>query len=782
VKAGHTRSQTTTVSDLHQLRRLPDRGALPSPGPSARGPSPVLALACTLLAALALCGPAAAQEYGVVHGEVRSENGESLAGALVEILSPSTRTTTTTDASGRYRIAGVPAGRSLVRATYLGHGTLELEVLVAGSRDVNLDLTLPLRPVPLETVLVESGGSRSATDSIAARDADLGLAGTRTLEATPGLTELGLAEAIRGIADEEPSDPGSVLYVRGAGADLKLVYLDGAPVYAPFPLGGILDHFTPGVLSQANIYVGGAPARYDGGLSYVMDLRTRTGPGRGFSTSGALDLLSARVLAEGGIADRASVLATARGMHPFGAAGIYGDRLPYDYREGFARGDLRVGATGLLSVTGFTNSEAVSLAESSVRDSVVEWGNRAGSIRLRGRLGAKSAEISAALGDYSARLPAHLGTREGYAEGDARRMKLSADFYRPGEVGFRYGASLDRQNYSATALISNQAGPAATITGTGSVAGAYAEAVGGLGARLRLRGGARADLFSATGDITLAPRLAATWLVSERAALTFAAGRYHQYLRPPDEILLTSPESTIFPQAALFAVARASHFTASLDQDLGEGVRLGIEGYYKEFSNVPGSLAIEANASGVDLWVSRATGAWTGSVGYSLAWVWSGATSATQESFDGRHLLSAGINGPIRERTLVDFKFAYGAGLPYSGINLQVAAPDSERLNAGFDGNVALATARRGGTETAPLLETPSRPFLRLDATISQLWTPRIGATTFAIEPYLKLLNGLGRRDALFYYHDGRGDGVTRPIGSFPVLPVIGVEWSTRRQ
>ena len=44
-------------------------------------------------------------------------------------------------------------------------------------------------------------------------------------------------------------------------------------------------------------------------------------------------------------------------------------------------------------------------------------------------------------------------------------------------------------------------------------------------------------------------------------------------------------------------------------------------------------------------------------------------------------------------------------------------------------------------------------------------------------EPTVSELIGrrLGRRDALFYYHER--DQQTRAIGSLPVLPVIGMEW-----
>jgi hypothetical protein len=131
----------------------------------------------------------------------------------------------------------------------------------------------------------------------------------------------------------------------------------------------------------------------------------------------------------------------------------------------------------------------------------------------------------------------------------------------------------------------------------------------------------------------------------------------------------------------------------------------------------------------------------------------------------------------IRDRTRIDLKFAYGAGLPYSGIPL---SPDRTRSVVGDVENgfivstSSLTSAERGGTETAPLLYSPDRPFIRLDASISQRWNPRWGGRELRIEPYLKVLNGLGRRDALFYFVNER-DTDPQAIGALPILPVAGI-------
>jgi hypothetical protein len=725
--------------------------------------------------------PASAQggASGSIHGEVRSEaNGAPLAGVTVEVRHGSWSGRTLTDRAGFYRLSDVPAGRSLLRVHHLGHEPLELEVVVPAGRSIALELSLPIRPVALEPVMVDAGAARAATDSLPARPADLGIIGARALTTTPGLAELGIADAVRGVPDHEATDPGSILYVRGATADLKLVHLDGAPVYAPFPLGGLLAPFTPELLHDAQVYLGGAPARYDGGLSYIMDLRTRAGRTDRFRTGGALDLISARMLAEGGVADRLSLIAAGRGMHRLGAPALLGAPLPYGYREALLRADAWLGDTGVLSVTGFANAESVRFGESALGDSVIRWGNVAGSVKLRGDLRGTGAELGAAFGDYTARLP--LGGRSPtVADGAARRTRFSADFARRAEtLQIRYGASLEQQDYRASAAATTSA--AGTVTeAAGRVTGVYAEGASQVGPRVRVRGGARVDHFSATEQLALAPRVAATWLVNDRAALTFAAGRYHQYLRPPDELLLRESAGAPAPTTTTLAVGSASHFTANLDQDLGEGLRLGVEGFYKEFSDIPGSHPADANASGVDVWVRRGVGQTTGWLGYSLAWVWSSGSRPGESDFTGRHLLNAGLEAPLGERTRLDLRFAYGAGLPYVGIPLVGV---DRQTAAEQPGNYAIhgpgvTSALRGGTETAPLLHSPDEPFLRLDATLSQLWTPRRGDGVYRIMPYLRVLNSLGRRDALFYFFDGSPGAAPRPIGGLPLVPVAGLEW-----
>jgi hypothetical protein len=73
---------------------------------------------------------------------------------------------------------------------------------------------------------------------------------------------------------------------------------------------------------------------------------------------------------------------------------------------------------------------------------------------------------------------------------------------------------------------------------------------------------------------------------------------------------------------------------------------------------------------------------------------------------------------------------------------------------------------------------SPDRLFIRLDAQIARSWQSDWRGYAFTVTPYLKVLNALNRRDALFYHFD-RGSATPEPraIAAVPLLPVFGVEW-----
>lgn len=715
-----------------------------------------------------------------VRGQVRSEGtGVPLRLAIVEVISASRIIQASTDTLGNYVLRNVPRGRRVLRATHFDHAPLEIEVVVNSSAELVLDFGLELRPVKLPALHARALAFKDASDTIAVGEAALGQAEAKALEATPGVAELGLADATRDIPGQEPGDPTDVLYVRGGTADLKLVLLNGAPVYAPFHLGGLINALDADFMRAAKLYVGGAPARYDGGLSYVLDLETRAGRDAESHAAIAFDMLGSRTMMEGPITGSSSYLVGARAVHGMGARAFLDDAFPYSYTDALGRVDLGL-LGGQLTITGFWNQETVRLDSLSGGHSRAIWGNSAGSLRYRARVLGAHADFIYAIGDFHTQLPVG-GVRPIVTEGVARRKRIVAHFARAiGDVGLQYGASLERQNFEYKAW-PRSSGRDSLLLHSGSegdVSGAYVDAQWQVLPRLSLRTGMRADLFSISDEPRFAPRASATWLFSDRSTLTLAAGRYRQVVRSASGGIIGTPVPDTLAPSAL-SIAKATHVVLSLDQELGVGVRLGLEGYYKTFEDLPSSEGELAETSGVELWVRRATGRYTGWVGYSLAWVWTVDEPQQHTSmFAGRQLLSAGASGPLLGNGTFELRLSYGAGLPFTAIPEPESSAPVFGLRTGTP-EIALAMIPGDSPDDPP--RDPSPPdeqYLRVDAQLAHTFITEVRGFDFQLKPYFKVLNALGRRDALFYHFDrSQQDPQARAVAALPVLPILGLEW-----
>lgn len=711
-----------------------------------------------------------------VSGQVRSERtGAPLRYAVVEMIAPGSIVvlSASTDSNGIYTLRGVPHGRQIVRASHINHAPVEVEIYVAADRQV-FDFDLELRPVRLP--VVNANALRPGawiTDTLGLALPELSAANTRAIEATPGMAELGLAETPP--PGYDPIDPHDVLFVRGSAVDLKLVLLNGAPVYAPYHIGGLVEALDADLLRAATLYLSGAPARYDGGVSYVMDLETRAGRGSGPHVSLGADLLAARGSIEGPVGRRITYLASGRHVHGRGTDLFFVDRFPYGYSDALGRIDLALGDSSNLSLSGFRNQESVLLDSLPDLAQVAEWGNRAGSARFSSNWGGTAVVLTMGIGEFRTGLPLS-GVVPLLTQGISQRTRYNADLHRDvGPLQLYFGLSREELGfeYRAWSRGLERDSVVARTRARGEIHGAYVDGALHAHERLRLRGGLRADRFSLEEGVRLAPRLAATLLLTQNASLTLAGGTYRQYVRAPGRsiIFLGNPASDTLDERAL-AVAEASHLTLALTQDLGEGIRLGVEGYYKDFEGLPSTPEGHAEASGMDLWVRRSTGALRGWLSYSLGWVWTSRENRPRplQTFAGRHLISAGLAGPLPAGGGFDVRVSYGAGLPYTAI------PEPEVATPVFSASVNPVGAFDGTPPTPGPPTDPDRPYLRIDAELERTWAGSVGGLAFEVTPYLRLLNALNRRDALFYHYDA-DNGSAEPLAGLPLLPLVGMQW-----
>ena len=754
---------------------------------------------------LLLAGLAAVQAdsaVGSVEGTVYGTGGaarSTLAYASVQLSVGPWHQTVDTDADGHYRFERVGAGPHFLTATRPGYDTARVEVIVPDGRTVHVDVTLHERPIVLGgvKVTVDGQGTSLPFDSVRPRGGREG----GPLDRMPGTLGTGIAES--GIADwaaatlgNPTRDPGDVLYMRGSASDLKLVLLDGAAVYTPFHVGGLLPSFDASLLESGALHIGAAPVRYDGGLSYIMDLRVREPRSPRWQGRASVDLVSAGAAFEGPLGERAGAVVATRGLHPFVNRFLGEDASPYGYGDGLARIDLRPFDGHSISVTGFANQESVALDFSeptrilygSRLPSSARWGNAALSIGYAGTSSLGDLRGRAAVSRYSAELP-FAAEVPSFLQGLTHNAKFATQLDIPLDQGaLRVGGDLDilSVDYRATEVGTSlsERTRSRAVSSSGAL---YAEWDRPIGTDVRVRGGARLSAFP-HGDLRFAPRLGVTWLFSEAAALTLAAGQYHQLTSFTDDRVesalgLAQPSDVTFESVVrastdrhLLGVAGATHFLVSLDQILPGQARLGVEGFYKRFRDL-GRVGESLNASGVDLRLQKGGDRLSGWLGYSLNWFWTDNVSET-DPFSGRHLLSAGLLGRLG-RGDVDLRISYGDGLPFTTVPLGGEANALDQAGPGLEvasSSFELATTTAQGDP--PLTGGPSGEFFRVDAEISTEFAVPVGERRTAFRPYLKILNALDRRDALFFYFEPWRDGGARPLAELSLLPVLGVEWT----
>lgn len=734
-----------------------------------------------VLALLTAAAPPQDPGRGVIRGTVQSEpSGLPIPLAVVEADDGRHTVHAIADSTGAYRL-NVAAGTQTLRVRHLEHAPTEMDVLVPAGGEVALDVALVHRPIALAPLRVIRPIDPRA-DSTAAHRPDLGVVIDHQAVENAG----GAGNALGGGFPSDPSDPGNAvdaLYVRGSSANLQLVLLDGAPVYAPFHMGGLIDTFEPEVVGSAQLYLGGAPARYDGGLSYVMDLSTRSGRERA-GAAGMVDMVSATGRVEGPLG-AARYLGSLRTVHGGTFSQLQGEPFPYDFADGLFRFDVPL-PDGGISTTLFANTEGVRVdsTQTGGRDRA-RWGNLAGSVRYRGRMEGADMEVTLAAGRYDADMPVRYDTRWFQLVGRSDRLRAGVDFTRDdGPVLLRYGASFERTWVEQTATAPQQFQLLQHAEVSGSATGGYVDGTWQPMARVVLRAGVRGDAFSVGSVVTMAPRLSATVLVGDGAALTLAGGRYHQYVRVPRSV----PRGTILRNFAdssriptHLAVAGATHLSLELDQEMGGGVRLGLEGFYKRYHGLPSpekvdTMSSTAHSSGVDVWVRRTSGALTGWFGYSLNWVWSSEDhTGLSDDFVGRQTISAGVRGVAWKRSVVGVRVAYSA--PISSRDF------SNLVDGGALGTGSIPpTSNTNGSvdlDTEAPVSPFSSEFLRLDAEISRTWRPRVAGRATEVTPYLRVINALDQRDGFFYRYSetGSGEGGVQPITTVPLVPVFGVNW-----
>ncbi|HLA63576.1 MAG TPA: TonB-dependent receptor, partial [Rhodothermales bacterium] len=335
---------------------------------------------------LLLLAPGVRAQSASIRGFVRDLDGQPLPGVNVTLTAFPTPDADrllggATDANGFYAVTGFPAGRYLLRATFVGY-TPFVDTLNIAAGVQQIDVALTEGELGLDEVAVvgeRAGGAADVTagfqrvrpeDVLMVPSPDVAGDLANYLTTLPGIVTSG--------------DRGGQLFVRGGEPTQNLVLLDGMPVFLPFHVLGFYSAFPADLLQAADVYAGGYGARFGGQLSSVLDVTTRPGNLRRFGARASVAPFIVGGTVEGPIVPgQASILLSGRRslVEEVGSA-LAGRDLPYQFSDAFGKLYFSPVPSSQLTLTGMYTTDRGAVGDpDSERPDEVSWTNAVGGFR-----------------------------------------------------------------------------------------------------------------------------------------------------------------------------------------------------------------------------------------------------------------------------------------------------------------------------------------------------------------------------------------------------------------
>ncbi|MRJ08972.1 TonB-dependent receptor [Ornithobacterium rhinotracheale] len=248
-----------------------------------------------------------AQEKFTLSGYVTEEGSqELLIGA--EIYVPQIKQSVVSNNYGYYSIS-LPKGDYDIICTLVGYQEVEDHIELNQNQILNISLS---NHITLKEVVASAENSIKQSKSAQMSEVKIPIAQIKRLPSLLG--EKDVLKALQLTPGVQSGAEGSSgLYVRGGGPDQNLLILDDAPVYNASHLFGFFSIFNGDAIKNINLIKGGFPACYGGRLSSVLDVSMKDGNKEKFGGEVGLGLLSSRLILEGPLVkNKSSFIISAR--------------------------------------------------------------------------------------------------------------------------------------------------------------------------------------------------------------------------------------------------------------------------------------------------------------------------------------------------------------------------------------------------------------------------------------------------------------------------------------
>ncbi len=204
---------------------------------------------------------------------LNNRTGETIAQANVYI--PKLSWGTLSDKNGDFSLIGINTKSCTAFVSFIGYNTKELKIDFTDNQYSKQTIRLTPKIIPSKGVKV-SGEIREFMNpsNIPGKI----LFSPKHISTLPNLGEVDIYRSLQLLPGIQYGLGGSSdLFIRGSKPEHTLILLDGIPLYNNNHLFGFISSINSDIIQNAQVYKGGYPASYGGGISSLVKLTTNVG-------------------------------------------------------------------------------------------------------------------------------------------------------------------------------------------------------------------------------------------------------------------------------------------------------------------------------------------------------------------------------------------------------------------------------------------------------------------------------------------------------------------------
>ncbi len=711
-------------------------------------------------------------------------NGESL--PFANIALKGTPLGAVSNDNGYYAINNIPAGTYTMVVTYIGYTTYQESLTLQATENRRFDFALSPKTLQAEVTVIEADRYR---EERLAQPSFLSLKAV-TLKDLPALGEADLLRSLQLLPGiQAASDISSGLYVRGGGPDQTKILLDQIPLYNPSHAFGFFSTFNPDAIKELSLYKSAYPAKYGGNLGAVLDVANRDGNRNNVQATGGISVIAARTTLEGPVRNGSWMISGRRTyLEPLlNAIRTDSNNIPsYYFYDLNAKINQDLSPSDKFVVSGYFGRDDLNFDLDTGSFVKIRWGNAAVtgkwthifSPTLFGNfLVAGSEYVSrTSLSFFETPFSFRNSVRDLTIKGDLDYFASSNHALTMGFLGTRYDFSF-QQNFNQQETRDLKLKP--------YLLSFYGQDQWQALPTTTVRLGLRGNHFSEQGGLDLEPRIAVSHSLSENVRMKLGGGLYHQYL----QLITTegfSGGDFWFPLDSTVSPAQAWQSVLGVAWSPTEQYQLSVETYFSRLNNLvvfDGNQSEDGEASqsddlfitegsgyatGMEFFLQRRTGAFTGWIGYTLGWTRRGFSELNQgrsfhPKYDRRHDVSF-VAKYKTGRWTFGSNYVYGTGQAFTPASARYALRSPATGILPRDDFIL-----PGGRNTARLLA-----YHRMDLNI----TRDLNIFGLRSQFYLQIFNLYSRRNEWFIQYDTNNPN-TEPevVKMLPVIPTIGLNF-----